>query len=102
MDHGHITVYWQDLTCGQELPTVRCGTDEPLTCCHGGRLGKIVLRFLLGLLLLATASGINPGARMSGLGVVPHGIDVANALAVADASSGGQKQLIAGTQATIL
>ena len=39
---------------------------------------------------------------MAGLGVVPHGIDVANALAVADMQAGGQKQLISGSQATIL
>ena len=57
---------------------------------------------LLALLVLPTASGVHPGGRMSGLGLVPHGIDVANALAVADAAGGAQKQLIAGTQATIL
>ena len=65
-------------------------------------LGKIALQLLLALLVLPAASGVIPGGRMSGLGVVPHGIDVANALAVADAGSSGQKQLIAGTQATIL
>ena len=48
------------------------------------------------------AGGRQGAGRMSGLGVVPHGVDVANALAVADAQAGGQKQLIAGTQATIL
>ena len=64
------------------------------------------LRLALALAGLAcgSAAGPHPHApgRMSGLGVVPHGIDVANALAVADAQAGGQKQLISGTQATIL
>ena len=61
----------------------------------------------LGLVCGAGAAGFPhphphaPGG-MSGLGVVPHGIDVANALAVADAQAGGQRQLISGTQATIL
>jgi hypothetical protein len=58
--------------------------------------------------LASRTAGANPPGReparmsMAGLGVVPHGIDVANALAVADMQAGGQKQLISGTQATIL
>jgi hypothetical protein len=63
----------------------------------------LVLVAFSGLACCAASGFNNPaGARMSGLGLVPHGIDVANALAVADAQSGGQKQLISGTQATIL
>jgi hypothetical protein len=62
----------------------------------------VPVALLVALLVLPAVSGVHPGGRMSGLGLVPHGIDVANALAVADAAGGGQKQLIAGTQATIL
>jgi hypothetical protein len=77
-----------------------------LTIVHLGILAwqPVLLLLVLSTLECCSASGSNhhKGGRMAGLGLVPHGIDVANALAVADAQAGGQRQLIAGTQATIL